>query len=67
MEATQMSIGRWMDKEVGVHVHNGILLTYKNERIWASSNEVENLEPIIQWSKSERERQILFIMHIYGI
>ena len=66
MEATQMSIGRWMDGG-GVHVHNGILLTYKNERIWASSNEVENLEPIIQWSKSERERQILFIMHIYGI
>ena len=36
-----VSIGRWTDKEAVVHVHNGILLTYKNERIWASSNEVD--------------------------
>ena len=28
MEATQMSIGRQMDKKVWVHTHNGILLSY---------------------------------------
>ena len=28
MEATYMSIGRWMDKKVIVHIHNGILLSY---------------------------------------
>ena len=28
MEATYMSIGRQMDKEVVVHIHNGILLSY---------------------------------------
>ena len=31
MEATQMSIGRQMDKEVVVHIHNGVLLSYKKE------------------------------------
>ena len=28
MEATQMSIGRQMDKKAVVHIHNGILLSY---------------------------------------
>ena len=41
MEATQMSIDRWMDKEVLVHVHNGILLSHKKEHIWVSSNEMD--------------------------
>ena len=41
MEVTQMSISRWMDKEVVVHIHNGILLNYKKEHIWVSSNEVD--------------------------
>jgi len=31
MEVTQMSIGRQMDKEVVVHIHNGVLLSYKKE------------------------------------
>ena len=45
-----------------VHKHNGILLSYKKECIWASSNEVD--EPrayYTEWSKSERERQIPYI------
>ena len=57
-----MSIGRWMDKEVVVHIHNGILLSYKKECISVTSNEVD--EPrayYTEWSKSERERQILYI------
>ena len=29
MKATCISIGRQMDKEVVVHIHNGILLSYK--------------------------------------
>ena len=51
-----------MDKEVVVYMHNGILLSYKKEHIWVSSNEVD--EPstyYTEWSKSERERQILYI------
>ena len=62
MEATLISIGRWMDKEVVAHIHNRILLSYKSEHIWVSSNEVD--EPgayYTEWSKSERERQILYI------
>ena len=31
MEATQVSINRWMDKEDVVYLHNGILLSHKKE------------------------------------
>ena len=30
-----------MDKEVVVHVYNGILLSHKQEHIWVNSNEVD--------------------------
>ena len=62
MEATKTSIGRWMDKEVVVHIHKGILLSYKTECIWVSSNEVD--EPgayYTEWSKSEKEKQVQYI------
>ena len=44
-----------------VHRHNGVLLSHKKECIWVSFNEVD--EPrayYTEWSKSERERQILY-------
>ena len=50
-----------MDEDV-VHIYNGILLRHKKECIWVSSNEVN--EPrayYTEWSKSEREKQILCI------
>ena len=56
-----MSISRWMDKEMW-YIHNVILLSYKKEHIWVSSNEVD--EPrayYTEWSESERERQISYI------
>ena len=54
-----MSISRWMDKEVVVHIHSGILLSYKKECIWVSSNEVhETGACYIEWSKSERKTLI---------
>ena len=31
METTQMSINRQMDKEIVVHIHNGLLLSYKKK------------------------------------
>ena len=52
-----MSIDRWMDKEVVVYIHDGILLTHKKEHIWVSSNEVD--EPrtyYTECSESEGER-----------
>ena len=57
MEATWMSIDRWMDKETVVDIHNEILLSHKKEHIWVSSNEVgEPRTYYTKWSKSERER-----------
>ena len=56
-----MSIDRWKDKEAMVQIHNEILLSHKKEHIWVSSKEVD--EPrayYTEWSKSERERQILY-------
>ena len=51
-----------MDKEIGVNIHNGILVSNKKECLWVSSN--SNLdEPrtyYIEWSKSEREREISY-------
>ena len=55
-----------MDKEIVVHIHNGILLSHKNEHIWVSSDEVD--EPrtyYTEWVKKEKDKYIL--MHIYGI
>ena len=57
MEATQMSINRWMDKEAVICIYNGILLSHKKEHIWVSSDELD--EPRIyytEWNESERER-----------
>ena len=51
-----------MDKEVVVHMHNGILLSHKKEHTWVSPNEVAGPRSYYtEWSKSERERQILCI------
>ena len=30
-----------MDKKVVVHIHNEVLLSYKKEQVWVSSNEVD--------------------------
>ena len=58
MEATQMSIDRWMDKYM-VQIYNGILLNHKKEQIWVSSSEVDEPEvSCIELSKSEREKQV---------
>ena len=51
-----------MDKEAVVHIYNGILLSHKKKHIWVSSSEVD--KPTVcytEWSKSEREKQILHI------
>ena len=68
MEATKMSISRQMDKEVVVHILNGILLSYKKEHIWVSSNEMDETGVYYtKWSKSERETLIQYIdTHIWN-
>ena len=63
-----MSIGRWMDKEVVVYIYNGILLSYKKECIWVSSNEVDEPDAIIQSEVSQKEKDKYCILtHIYRI
>ena len=61
-DVEHLFISRWMDKEVVVHIHSGILLSYNKECTWVSSNEVD--EPgayYTEWNKPERERQILYV------
>ena len=42
--------------------YNGILLSHKKEHIWVSPNEMDQLGAYYtEWSKSEREKQILYI------
>ena len=62
METTWVSMDRWMDKEAAVHIHDGILLSHEKEHIGVRSNEVD--EPRVydtEWSKSEREKQVLYM------
>ena len=57
-----------MDKEIVVHIYNGILLSYKKERIWVSSNEVDEPQVYYITEVSQKEKQILFTyVYIYGI
>ena len=63
----------WMPEDISVskmislriwtlHIHKGVLLSYKKECIWVSSNEVyETGAYYTEWSKSERETPIQYI------
>ena len=51
-----------MDKNVVIHIHNGILLSHKKEHIQVSSDEVyEHRAYYTELSKSVRKRQISYI------
>ena len=63
-----MSIGRRTDKEVEVHIHNGMLLSYKKSAFESVLMSWVKLEPIIQSEVSQEEKhQYSILMHIYGI
>ena len=58
MEATEMSIDRWMDKDV-THIYNGILLGHKKKWNWVICSELfvgEDLESVIQSEVSQKEK-----------
>ena len=62
MGVTWMSIGRWMVKEAVVQYAQWNITQLWKECIWVSSNEVDETRAYyIEWSKSERETQILYI------
>ena len=57
-----------MDKEVVVHMHNGILLSHKRNAFESVLMRWMNLEPIIQCEVSQKEKDKYHILtHIYGI
>ena len=57
-----------MDKEVVVHSHNEILLSYKKNAFESVLMRWMNLEPIIQSEVSQKERDTYRILtHTYGI
>ena len=49
------------------HIYNGILLSHKKKRNWVIFSEVYGLRVChTEWSKSEREKQILYAnVYIY--
>ena len=65
MEATSMSISRQMDKEVVVHIHNGILLSYKNDTFKSVLMRLMKLEPIIQSEVTQKEKHQYSILQQY--
>ena len=51
-----------------IHIHNGILLSYKKEHIWVSSNEVDETGTYYKSEVSQKEKcQYSILMHIHGI
>ena len=59
MEETKMSIDRGKDKEVVIHIYNGILTIKRNE-FWVILKQWMNVEPVYR-VKSGREKQISYI------
>ena len=58
MDANYMSTDRWMDKEVVVHVYNGILLSRNKESIQVSSSEVD--EPRAHCTEWSQEKNVIY-------
>jgi len=57
-----------MDKEVVVHIHNGMLLSHKRDAFDSVLMRWMNIEPIIQSEGSQKEKDKYHILtHIYGI
>ena len=70
MEATKISIYRWMDKENVVHIYNGILLysAIKMNEFESVLERWMNPEPVIQSELSQEEKNKYHILtHIYAI
>ena len=61
MEATLVSINRGIDKEDVIHTNtHNILLNHKKEWNFAICNNMDGRGGDAKWSKSDRERQILY-------
>ena len=50
-----------MDKKSVVSIHNGVLLSHKQEYIWISSKEVDETgADYTEWSKPERKTPVQY-------
>ena len=57
-----------MDKEVVVHIYNGILLSHKRNEFESVLMRWGNLEPVMLSEASQKEKnKFCILMHIYGI
>ena len=57
-----------MDKKAVVHIHNGVLLSIKNNTFESVLMRWMKLETIIQSEVSQKEKhQYSILTHIYGI
>ena len=56
-----------MDKKAVVHIHNGILLSYSEECIWISFNEVDETGAIIQSEVSQNEKHQYIKAYIWNL
>ena len=58
-----------MNREIVVHIHNGILISHKRRNTFESVvMRWMKLEPIIQSEVSQKEKDKYYIlMHLYGI
>ena len=61
MEATYIPVNRCMDKEVVVHIHNGILLSHKKGHIWVRPGEVD--EPRTCYIQNEVSHLAIYFDH----
>ena len=60
-----MSIDRWMDKEVVVHIHNGILFSHKRNAFESFLMRRMNLEPFIKSEMNQKEKDKYCILMTY--
>ena len=66
---SSLCLSSWMDKKRWhiYYIYNGILLSHKKDWNWVFCRDVD--EPGVchtEWTKLEREKEILILMHIYG-
>lgn len=61
LEATKMSLSRWMVKQTVVHLHQEIRLSHKKEETIDSGNNVDGLKGITLSEKGQRQHDSIYI------
>ena len=64
MEVTKVPVNTWMDKEVVVHIYNGILFKYKKNKNLVICNNMDGPGGIMLSEVSQTEKDRLWF-HLY--